>query len=422
MNNHKLSYIFKNLSLAYKLDEGLWEHVSFGTEEEQSKNKVHVVIEHYDVVETPVQDIWKEQTIPFLFNDSKKHQIIEQNDSGIVIHYDVLTPIFYLLSGTQEINAPKDQYGRFQWEDSLQKKHDFTTIPVVNYYMDILVEALSLALKTEIVFCREKPEILLTHDIDEVNSAWKKRVRVAYEEKKFFRAVGLYFSQLVKPFYPWKNLEEIAQKELDLGYRPIFFFLPKREKEGAIANADYELKESYLKQVMTFLKSKKIPIGLHGSYRTHDNLNPFKEEKRSFEKMIGNSITWNRFHWLQFDAIETPGLLEEAGIKYDSTLGFQEHVGFRNGCCTPFYLYNHKDNKSTEVIEYPLTVMDCSLAYDKYMGVTTDSAKEILTQLHNQIDKFKGVQVMNYHNTFLSNYENEGWKLFYEELIQYISL
>jgi|TARA_B110000093_G_C12942871_1_gene398794 hypothetical protein len=49
--------------------------------------------------------------------------------------------------------------------------------------MDIVVRALSLALNVPINFKSKKTKINLTHGIDEVNSAWKQRVRLAYEKK-----------------------------------------------------------------------------------------------------------------------------------------------------------------------------------------------------------------------------------------------
>lgn len=417
MNTTKLKYIFKNIALGYDIEENLWEKISFG-ETPNPSLPIHIYITNTKLVEKPAVDTWKNNSIPFLFDYKKQEGITTNNNGVFCINYDVLTPIYYLLSGEQEINAPKDKYGRFQWKDSLQYKHGFTTLPLVNYYMDIIVSALSQALNITINTKQAKPSIHLTHDIDEVNSAWKQRVRLAFEKKQYFKALTYFISQPFIRFYPWKNLEKIANMELGLGYSPTFYFLPKTGFKDAIKNADYSLTEVYINEALNYFVSKKTTLGVHGSSRTHDNLTEFLEDKNTLSAVVNKNINANRFHWLQFDAMETPELLEEANITHDSTLGFQEHIGFRNSCCTPFYLYNHKTNESTTVIEHPLTVMDCSLAYTNYMNLTPAEAKQEILNLYNSIKKFNGQLTFNFHNTFLTPYRNKEWFELYKELIE----
>lgn len=416
MNNTKLKYIFKNIALAYDIDENLWEQISFGDFIVDNK-PIHIYTKP-ELAQQPIWDNWKNDAIPFLFDCDKQEEIILKKDNILFIHYDVLNPIYYLLSGEQEIKAPRDKYGRFQWKDSLQCKHNFTTIPVVNYYMDIIVNALSQVLNIPINTKQTKPTIHLTHDIDEVNSAWKQRVRLAFEDKQYFKALKYFISQPFKPFYPWKNLQEIVELELDLGYTPTFYFLPRTGFKNEIKNADYILNDSYIKNTIDYLVDKEINIGVHGSYRTHDEFNEFLIDKKLLEAQTKQEITLNRFHWLQFDIVKTPPLLEKANIKIDSTLGFQEHIGFRNGCCTPFYLYNHKTNQSTQVIEHPLTVMDCSLAFNNYMELDVTNGKKAIKNLYNSIKKFNGLMVFNYHNTFLTPYRNKEWFEMYKEVLK----
>ena len=77
----------------------------------------------------------------------------------------------------------------------------------------------------------------------------------------------------------------------------------------------------------------------------------------------------NRFHYLMFDPEKTVQILEDCGIKYDTSLMFAEHVGFRRGCCSPFYLYDFEKNRTSPVIEIPLIIMDTTFRNKHYMGI-----------------------------------------------------
>jgi len=54
-------------------------------------------------------------------------------------------------------------------------------------------------------------------------------------------------------------------------------------------------------------------------------------------------------------------MVEEAGLTYDSTLGFPETVGFRNGANFAFPPYDFKREKAYEFLEIPLVIMDGGL-------------------------------------------------------------
>ena len=72
-------------------------------------------------------------------------------------------------------------------------------------------------------------------------------------------------------------------------------------------------------------------VGLHGSYYAYDDLQEIKSEKDKLERLLGKKVTGCRNHYLRFKVPDTWELLAKAGFKYDTTFGYDDMVGFRNG-------------------------------------------------------------------------------------------
>jgi hypothetical protein len=115
-----------------------------------------------------------------------------------------------------------------------------------------------------------------------------------------------------------------------------------------------------------------------------------------------------RFHFLLYDHQTTPLILEKAGIKYDSTLGFAEQFGFRNSFCFPFQPYDIRNDKPYDFYEIPLVLMDGTL--QKYMSRSPLEAMNNITDLILEIKKFNGCFTLLWHNTHFSEYKYAGWK------------
>ncbi len=53
--------------------------------------------------------------------------------------------------------------------------------------------------------------------------------------------------------------------------------------------------------------------------------------------------------------------LIQSGIRSDYSMGFPTHPGFRAGTSHNFYFFDLEKNKKTDLLVYPLSVMDVSL-------------------------------------------------------------
>jgi hypothetical protein len=128
---------------------------------------------------------------------------------------------------------------------------------------------------------------------------------------------------------------------------------------------------------------KGFSVGLHGSYGSVTCDATLATEARILEKVTGKKPLGSRQHWLRFDRHEKLfQAVEEAELLFDSSLGFPETVGFRNGASFAFPPYDFKNEKSHEFLEIPLALMDGGLeaASRSLHEDPLELAEEVLSQ------------------------------------------
>ncbi len=136
-------------------------------------------------------------------------------------------------------------------------------------------------------------------------------------------------------------------------------------------------------------------VGLHGIDAWIDGAKG-KEELRKIQKLTGSANIGSRMHWLFFNE-NSPALLEQAGVSYDSTNGYRETVGFRAGTTQAY-----KPIQAERILELPLHVMDTALFYPAYLGLTSRKATSLLVTLADLAERFGGCLTINWHDRSLS--------------------
>jgi len=365
---------------------------------------------------------WKGVNIPFLFGRDKTKEIVTFTRNRAIINYDIVASAFYFLSGWNEIvSSGRDIHGRPLYRESIIQKLSLESTPVVNYYFDILYEAVKHAKKTEIkkhLWDYNKFAVALTHDIDKCRSAWIEGSVSEFKKHRISSIPYLLTGRFFKNKDAWFNFDVITQIEKKYNATSSFFFLARKNKTGQLENADYNIEQKQLRETVEFLKKNGHDAGIHGSPGTHVHSQILKSE---IEKARLNPLWGNRFHYLLFDPLKSVSVLEECGIRYDSTLGFPDYPGFRRSTCYPFYLFNFEKNDISPVLEIPLTVMDVTLAHKKYLGLNFDEALALILKLTDEIKKHEGVMTILWHNTYFSEYKFEGWKEVYIRVLDYCS-
>lgn len=419
--NILFDYVIQNFRLFYQLGETAIDYGTSGSAGIHivQGSKVSVFKEKTNIhAEEVVWKTWKGTKIPFLFDRSDHPDIISREGDKVRINYDIIAACFYFLSGWDEhVNTEKDPLGRVLYVHSMINKLGISGLPVVNYYFDILQEAISSVANypEKKVWTPHDFAVMLTHDIDSCQSAW---LEGSLHELRNGRLHSVPILLLRKIFGKdaWFNFSEIEQIEALRNAHSSFYFLPRRGKSNGWNNADYAITDAKIQKQIALLKSSGNEIGVHGSFGTHDDIEKLAADIRNLGV---DQVKGNRFHFLMFDPDASVGVLEKNDILYDSSLGFAEQPGFRRGTCFPFYLYNFEANRISPVIEFPLTVMDTSLQHTKYLGVSPEKSLTIIKNLIGEIKKFGGVFTLLWHNTHFSRYKYGGWKKVYEHTLDH---
>jgi peptidoglycan/xylan/chitin deacetylase (PgdA/CDA1 family) len=253
--------------------------------------------------------------------------------------------------------------------------------------------------------------VCLTHDIDAIYLPWSS---VAHDvlnnvmDGKVAKALALPWSRIRKDRNPLWNFQDILRLEEKYGATSTFFIMTARPGPH---NQIYQIGD--LKYELRDILDRGWDIGLHGGYQTYDDPTLIAEEKRVLEQSTGKKIVGYRNHFMRFKTPETWRFLEKAGFLYDATLGYVDHVGFRNGMCHAFQPYDLSENRPINIIEIPLAVQDSTLS--NYMGLDYDSSFYLIKQLIDRVEKCRGVITLLWHNSMLTGKNFD----FYEKILKF---
>ena len=367
----------------------------------------------YDVTNVTWLD-WRGRRLPFLFCRPGVETVLRHDGSAVVVEPDILASAFFFLSGWQEWSRPaRDAQGRFPYRESLQFELDMPEVAVVDEYFSILAAAMAEVRGEDLSVRRfgEHPfTVFASHDIDVLHSGYLEEGLAALKKGRLTAAAAIAMRRMTGSD-TWFNIDDVVQTEETAELRSTFFFLPRQGAVNGVKNADYDISSHRLRQAIGLLLEHDFEVGLHGSLGSHADADHLVEDALN----LAADISGNRFHFLAFDA-STPAVLEKAGIDYDSTLGFAERPGFRNGTCRPFYLYDLASDRATDVLEIPLVVMD-SMMGRHYMRLEPAERKACVARLIDEVERQAGILCVNWHNSRWSDHKYEGWLETFEYLI-----
>ena len=139
-------------------------------------------------------------------------------------------------------------------------------------------------------------------------------------------------------------------------------------------------------------------IGLHASWYAYNDPDELRRQKSSLEKALGYPVDSIRQHYLHYDIRITPRVHSMAGFKYDSTLGFNNNIGFRFGTCYPWKLFDLESKKELPILEIPLIIQDMAmLNSSKGMLIDSKMAFRYVIGITEAVAKVGGVLTLLWH-------------------------
>jgi hypothetical protein len=217
---------------------------------------------------------------------------------------------------------------------------------------------------------------------------------------------------LAKDF--WRDFED-RYLELEKGLSSTFFVIPFKGRPGRKAHgpapsfraARYGAGD--IADNVGKILAAGGEVGLHGIDAWLDSSRG-REELEEIRRLTGVSEIGVRMHWLYYDQ-QSPVILEQAEAAYDSTVGYNQTVGYRAGT-TQVY----KPPQATRLLELPMHVMDTALFYPDYLGLSPQEAASVLSRMVDNAVQFGGCLTVNWHDRSLA--PERLWDACYRDLIQ----
>ena len=226
-------------------------------------------------------------------------------------------------------------------------------------------------------------------------------------------SLPLVYLGLIEDFW----LEFDRYMEIEKGLGSTFFFIPFKNYPGTRNSqpapkrraAKYDLLT--IKKEIRALIDNGCEVGLHG-VDAWQGTEQARTELSRIQEVTRQPNAGVRMHWLYW-ADTSPKALEEAGLSYDSTFGYNDAVGFRAGTAQAFCPLGGES-----FIELPLIAQDTALFYPDRMGLSETEAMDSCRQLIRQALLFGGVLTINWHTRSLS--PERLWGDFYQEFLNEI--
>jgi len=370
---------------------------------------------------------------PVIFRGSEKNilrdsQLIPRGSHfSVCCPIDLIASIFYMVSRYEEtVIKKRDSHNRFPASESLAWKEGFLHRPIVNEYIDLLwswIEEFNLGYKRKSIWNGKNFAVCLTHDVDQLRKyKWYPPLRtiagstLKYGKPRKSLALSKDYLKAKLKSDPYDTFSYLINLSKKYGLGSSFYLM----SGGKTAfDRRYKINSRKLVSIIRNIQKNGFEIGLHTSFDAYKNAALISSEKATLEKVLGNEVLGVRQHYLRWKTPESWRAREAAGIKYDTSLSFADHEGFRAGICIPFKPFDILENRELDLWELPLISMDGSLY--TYQRLSPDKAFIRVKSLIDTVKKHKGVFVILWHNSSFDEVDWPGWSHLYEKILIYIN-
>jgi len=157
-----------------------------------------------------------------------------------------------------------------------------------------------------------------------------------------------------------------------------------------------------------------VEVGLHASYAARERAGAIAEEARPLGEVQGL-----RHHYLRSDPARLAAELREAGLRYDSSIGWPSPPGLRSATPYPYRLWD-AERREAGAWELPLVLMDATLSEERYLGLEADAAYEIAVATLEPVAEHGGAVAVLWHPPSHHPRLSRGYDRLYRRLLAWI--
>lgn len=206
----------------------------------------------------------------------------------------------------------------------------------------------------------------------------------------------------------WREFPRYAA--LESAAASTFFVIPFKQRPGrnapAARAAGYGAAD--ISNELRLLASAGCEIGLHGIDAWCDSSQALAESNE-IRRVTAHEAIGARMHWLYYDQ-QAPLKLEQTGIDYDSSIGYNETVGFRAGTTQTY-----KPLSAKRLLELPLLIMDTALFYPCHLDLSSEDAWLRVVAIIEHAISEGGCVTVNWHDRSIG--PERHWGRFYSALV-----
>jgi len=347
------------------------------------------------------------------------------------IHYissDVLKTVFILAAGVFELNIETDKHNRVMFNKTIHSNESIKR-PVINEIAFFLAYLLKINIHE--FHGQIKYKIIPTHDVDfpykynHYSPFDLIKNSLVLGAKKDWAGMTAATVQYLRSKWDFKNdpfnfhfhLLNISEKN---NLRSEFNFMSL--KKFTKYDGNYLITEDKIKKLISAIGQQGHRIGFHPSYETKKNFELFKSEYNQLNKLvfdlgIRDEIKTGRQHYLRYDLLNTREYWNNCNLSIDSTLGYSEMPGFRNGLCCEYKMYSILDKKILNLKQRPLILMDVSITSKNYLFMRLEDGFNLTMKLRKEVMRYGGDFTILFHNNWFSE-ETVSRLEFYKDVIK----
>jgi hypothetical protein len=369
----------------------------------------------WDTAEAPIAPTLVTAQVPVLYGARLRNgSFFEENETETRLGVDIFGSVFFQLARYEELAIrERDEHARFPAHVSLAQLEGFLSRPLADEYVEILFATIKRLWPTSV----RKPRTFteqISHDVDSHlyrAASVPAALRTALGDVARRRDPGLAASRLRSSFgrpdpthNPYNSFELIMDLSEERGVRSSFNFIAGTSSPGQ--DGTYDITDSWIGDLIKRIHERGHEVGLHPSYNTFKDPELIAGElfalTRTCESLgIDQRPLGGRQHYLRFETPTTWRGWEQAGLDYDSTLGFPRDPGFRCGTCIEYPVFDLLDRRGLRLYERPLIVMEMAVL-DK-AGLSEQDAALEFQHLRERCRLFGGQFTLLWHNSRLAH-------------------
>ncbi len=220
----------------------------------------------------------------------------------------------------------------------------------------------------------------------------------------------LVYLRLAKDFwepFPWLL-------EVESGLPATYYLIPFKRRPGRNVKSAHPERRGTAYDVTDMpewtqeLRRAGNEIGVHGIDAWND-VSAGREERLRVESVSSVPVQGIRMHWLEFDE-NSYRVLEEAGYAYDTTMGYNETIGYRHGTGQVF-----RPPGAASLLEMPMHIQDGALFYPTRLHLSDTAARERCAELVRHAERDGGLLTVLWHDR--SHAPDRHWGEFYRGLV-----